>query len=377
MVTSKVHRKWFTGVLAGLLLLVLTLPVLADEALKVGLITPLTGSVSTFGISVRNAVVMGVEQINEAGGINGRPIELIIYDDKGDATEAANSVRRLIDRDQVVLVIGPVITPCVLAAAPIAQGAGIPLMTPTGTGDTITSIGDMIFRAAYKDSFQGETMARFAWEKMALKKVAVIYDVANDYSTGVMNAFRQKYQELGGEIVSLESYSTNDNDFSAQLTSIYVRKPEAVFIPDYYSAAGPIIMQARQLGIEVPLLGIDGWDSPELQNELFEGGYFSNHYSPADPRPVVQDFVSAYEAAHGAEPDALATLAYDAARILLQAISEAGVSDPAVVKDAMAALHYEGVSGEITFDEFGNPVKSAAIVKVEGGEKVFYKFVAP
>ncbi|MDI9421308.1 MAG: ABC transporter substrate-binding protein [Bacillota bacterium] len=381
MVTSKVHRKWFTGVLAGLLLLVLTLPVLADEALKVGLITPLTGSVSTFGISVRNAVVMGVEQINEAGGINGRPIELIIYDDKGDATEAANSVRRLIDRDQVVLVIGPVITPCVLAAAPIAQGAGIPLMTPTGTGDTITSIGDMIFRAAYKDSFQGETMARFAWEKMGLKKVAVIYDVANDYSTGVMNAFRQKYQELGGEIVSLESYSTNDNDFSAQLTSIYVRKPEAVFIPDYYSAAGPIIMQARQLGIEVPLLGIDGWDSPELAllaGGYEEGGYFVNHYSTDDQTASTQAFIAAYEAQFGIKPDALAALGYDGILIVKAALEAADSTDPEAIRDALGTVtDIQGATGTINMDPEGTPVKSVVIIQIQNGQNVLVDKVDP
>ncbi|HBG02619.1 MAG TPA: hypothetical protein DDW87_13815 [Firmicutes bacterium] len=381
MAASNVHHKWFIGVLVGLILLALTVPVVAEEAIKVGLITPLTGSVSTFGLSVRNAVVMGVEQINQTGGIKGRPIDLIIYDDKGDATEAANSTRRLIDRDQVALVIGPVITPCVLAAAPIAQDAGIPLMTPTGTGDTITSIGDMIFRAAYKDSFQGETMARFAWENMKLKRVAVIYDVANDYSTGVMNAFRNKFRELGGEIVSLESYATNDNDFSAQLTSIYVRKPDALFIPDYYSAAGPIIMQARQLGIEVPLLGIDGWDSPELAQlagGYEEGGYFVNHYSTDDQTASTQAFIADYEARYGTKPDALAALAYDGILIVKAALEAADSTEPEAIRDAMGTVsNIQGATGTINMDPEGTPVKSVVIIQIQKGHNVLVDKVDP
>lgn len=381
MAASNVHHKWFIGVLVGLVLLALTVPVVAEEAIKVGLITPLTGSVSTFGLSVRNAVVMGVEQINQTGGIKGRPIDLVIYDDKGDATEAANSTRRLIDRDQVALVIGPVITPCVLAATPIAQDAGIPLMTPTGTGDTITSIGDMIFRAAYKDSFQGETMARFAWENMELKRVAVIYDVANDYSTGVMNAFRNKFRELGGEIVSLESYATNDNDFSAQLTSIYVRKPDALFIPDYYSAAGPIIMQARQLGIEVPLLGIDGWDSPELAQlagGYEEGGYFVNHYSTDDQTASTQAFIADYEARYGTKPDALAALAYDGILIVKAALEAADSTEPEAIRDAMGTVsNIQGATGTINMDPEGTPVKSVVIIQIQKGHNVLVDKVDP
>lgn len=381
MSKSKMQHKWLIGVLVGLLLMTLALPTLAAESIKVGLVTSLTGPVSTYGISVRNAIVMGVDQINAGGGISGRPIELIIYDDKGDATEAANITRRLIDRDKVALIMGPVITPCVLAAAPIAQAAGMPLITPTGTGDTITTIGDMIFRAAYKDSFQGETMARFVRENLKLERVSIIYDVANDYSTGLMNSFSKKFKELGGQITSVESYATNDNDFNAQLTSISMRNPQALFIPDYYSAAGPIMMQARQLGIDVPMLGVDGWDSPELTKlagGYDDGGYFVNHYSADDQTASTQAFIADYKAVYGVDPDALGALAYDAILIVKAALEEANSTDAQAIKHAMGtASNISAATGTINMDPEGTPVKSVVVLQIQGNKQVLVDKVDP
>lgn len=378
---EKTKNKWRMGILTVLFLLTLTLTKAGAEAIKIGLITPLTGPVSSYGISVRNAVVMGVDAINAAGGINGHFIQLITYDDKGDATEAANITRRLIDRDRVSLIIGPVITPCVLAAAPIAQDARVPLITPTGTGDTITAIGDMIFRAAYKDSFQGETMAIFARESLKLEKISIIYDVANDYSTGLMNAFRNKFRELGGEILSVESYATNDNDFSAQLTSIAMRNPEALFLPDYYSAVGPIMMQARQLSIEAPFLGVDGWDSPELAQLAGgheEGGYFVNHYSTDDQTASTQAFIKNFRATYGSEPDALGALAYDAILITEAALKAAGVTEAEAVKDALgSAANIAAATGTINMDPEGTPVKSVVILQIQAGKHVLVDKVDP
>ncbi len=378
---ERAKNKWVVGILTALLSLTLSFGAAAAEPIKIGLITSLTGPVSSYGISVRDAVVMGVAEINAAGGVNGSPIELITYDDKGDATEAANTARRLIDRDRVSLIIGPVITPCVLAAAPIAQDARVPLITPTGTGDTITAIGDMIFRAAYKDSFQGETMAIFARENLQLEKVSVIYDVANDYSTGLMNAFRKKFTELGGEVISVESYATNDTDFSAQLTSIAMRQPQALFLPDYYSTVGPIMMQARQLGIEVPFLGVDGWDSPELAplaGGYEEGGYFVNHYSTDDRTASTQAFIENFRAAYGSAPDALGALGYDAILIAKAALEAAGSTDTEAVKDALgAAKNIAAATGTINMDPEGTPVKSVVILQIQDGEHVLVDKVEP
>lgn len=381
MSKAQMKFKWVTGVLLGLVLLTMAIPALAEEPIKVGLITPLTGSVSTYGISVRNAIVMGVDQINEAGGINGRQIKLIILDDKGDATEAANITRRLIDRERVEVIMGPVITPCVLAASPIAQAAGVPLITPTGTGDTITSIGDMVFRAAYKDSFQGETMAQFARNNLKLDTVAIIYDVGNDYSTGLMNSFRQKFQDLGGKIVSVESYATNDNDFSAQLTSIAMRNPDGLFIPDYYSASGPIMMQSRQMGMDIPFLGVDGWDSPELTKlagGYEEGGYFVNHYSSADQTASTQDFIAKYTEVYGTGPDAFAALGYDAILITKAALEEAASINSAAIKDAMGRVaNVQAATGTINMDPEGTPIKSVVILQIQDGVSVLVDKIEP
>ncbi|MDI9412165.1 MAG: ABC transporter substrate-binding protein [Bacillota bacterium] len=381
MSKAQMKFKWFTMVLLGILLLTMAVPALAEEPIKVGLITPLTGSVSTYGISVRNAIVMGVDQINEAGGINGREIKLIIFDDKGDATEAANITRRLIDRERVEVIMGPVITPCVLAASPIAQAAGVPLITPTGTGDTITSIGDMIFRAAYKDSFQGETMAQFARENLKLDSVSIIYDVGNDYSTGLMNSFRKKFEDLGGKVISVESYATNDNDFSAQLTSIAMRNPQGLFIPDYYSAAGPIMMQSRQMGMDVPFLGVDGWDSPELAKlagGYEEGGYYVNHYSNEDQTASTQAFIAKYKEVYGSGPDAFAALGYDAILITQAALKEASSINHAAIKDAMGTVaNVQAATGTINMDPEGTPVKSVVILQIQDGESVLVDKIDP
>ncbi len=380
MERARAKNKWVGKVFTALLLLALSVSA-AAEPIKIGLITSLTGPVSSYGISVRDAVVMGVAEINAAGGVNGSPIRLITYDDKGDATEAANTARRLIDRDRVSLIIGPVITPCVLAAAPIAQAARVPLITPTGTGDTITAIGDMIFRAAYKDSFQGETMAIFARENLKLEQVAVIYDVANDYSTGLMNAFRQKFTELGGEVISVESYATNDTDFSAQLTSIAMRQPQALFLPDYYSTVGPIMMQARQLGIDVPFLGVDGWDSPELAplaGGYEEGGYFVNHYSTDDQTASTQAFIKNFQETYGSAPDALGALGYDAILIAKAALEDAGSTDTEAVKEALgAAKNIAAATGTINMDPEGTPVKSVVILQIQDGEHILVDKVDP
>lgn len=355
----------------ALFFLMVSIPVMAADPIKVGLITPLTGPVSTYGQSVRDAIVMGINEINAAGGIKGREIQLIVRDDKGDPTESANIARYLIDREQVVLIFGPVITPCVMAVAPIAQSAKVPMMTPTGTGDEITAIGDYIFRAAYKDSLQGSSMARFAAENLGLKTAAVIYDIASDYSTGLMNAFKTTFEQLGGKVVSVQSYATNDSDFSAQLTSISLRNPEALYIPDYYSTAGPIMLQANQLGIDAVMLGVDGWDSPdifELANGYEEGGYFINHYSPLDTREATVEFAKAFTSQFGRAPDALAALGYDAVKIVEATLHAATSIDRQAIKDAMGSVkNIVAATADIDMDPEGTPYKPLVILQYQNG----------
>ena len=360
-------------VVCVLLVFALTVPALAQgDVIKIGLISSLTGSVSTYGQSVRNAVTMAVDDINASGGILGRQISLIILDDKGDGTAAAQAARRLIDRENIALILGPVITPSVMAVAPICQAAGVPMLTPTGTGDQITTVGDFIFRGAYKDSFQGRIMAQFAAENLGLKEAAIIYDVANDYSVGLRNAFKTTFEELGGKIIAEESYSTGDTDFSAQLTSLAMRNPQALFIPDYYSTAGPILMQARLMGMDAVMLGVDGWDSPDLSalaGGFEEGGYIVNHYSGDVDSPVTQGFIAQYTAAFGQAPDALAALAYDGVMIVTKALEAAGSTDPEALKQALGTVEaIEGATGTIKMDPEGTPIKSAVILKITNGK---------
>lgn len=367
------YDRFKTALVCVLLICVLAVPVSAQgDVIKIGLISSLTGAVSTYGQSVRNAVTMAVDDINAAGGINGRQINLVILDDKGDGTEAAQAARRLIDRENVALILGPVITPCVMAVAPIAQAAKVPMLTPTGTGDEITSIGDYIFRGAYKDSFQGRIMAQFAAVNLGLTEAAIIYDVANDYSVGLRNAFKATFEELGGKIVAEESYSTGDTDFSAQLTALAMRNPQALFIPDYYSTAGPILMQARLMGMDAIMLGVDGWDSPDLSalaGGFEEGGYIVNHYSADVDSPVTQEFIARYTAAYGQAPDALAALGYDGALIVAKALEAAGSTEPEALKQALGTVKgIDGVTGTINMDPEGTPIKSAVILQSTGGK---------
>ncbi len=361
---------------------VLAVPGLAqEEPIRVGLLTPLTGAVATYGQSVRNAVVMGIDSINASGGINGRQIKLIVLDDKGDSTESAQAARRLIDREKVALIIGPVITPAVMAVAPIAQAEGIPMITPTGTGDQITELGDYIFRAAYKDSFQGRIMAQFAYDNLGITEASIIYDIANDYSVGLRSAFKATFEELGGKIISEESYSTGDNDFSAQLTSLTMRNPQALFIPDYYSAAGPILMQAKLMGMTSVMLGVDGWDSPDLYalaNGFEEDGYIVNHYSKDDESPTTQTFIAEYTERYGTAPDALAALGYDGVLIVARALEAAGSTDPEAIKYALGTVkNIDAATGTIDMDPEGTPIKSAVILQSKGGSWVLVDKIDP
>jgi len=344
---------------------------------KIAVLGPLSGDVKTFGESTRDGALMAFEEAEAAGW----EIETIIGDSKCDAQEAALAANKVIFEDGVNYIIGPVCSSAAIPISEIAESEGVVQISGTATNPDVTvnedgSTKEYVFRACFLDPFQGEVVASLAKE-LGAEKAAVLYDVGNDYVKGLAEFFKASFEEMGGTVPVFEAYTKEDSDFSGILGKVAAADVDVMFLPDYYNKVNLIAAQAAEKGITARLLGADGWDSPELQVDLVEGGYFSNHYSPADPRPVVQEFVSKYTAKYGAEPDALATLGYDAARILLKAISDAGVDDPAVVKDAMAAVEYEGVSGDITFDAQHNPVKKAAIVKIENGEKLFFKFVAP
>jgi branched-chain amino acid transport system substrate-binding protein len=292
---------------------------------------------------------------------------------------------RLITQDKVNILLGEVASSRSLAMAPIADSNQVPMISPTSTNPRVTKDGQKtrpyVFRVCFIDPFQGTVMAKFAHDTKKITKVAVLRDVGNDYSVGLADFFAKKFQELGGKIVADESYKAGDQDFKAQLTSIKNKKPEAIYVPGYYTDVALIGRQARELGIKVPLMGGDGWDSAklyEIAKGALDGSYFSNHYSDEDPSPVVQDFVKKYKDAYGAVPDALAVLGYDAARVAIDAIERAKDLTGPSIRDAIEQTKgFQGVSGIITLDADHNPVKSAVVLGIEKNKAKFAATVNP
>ena len=367
------------------LLLTGVLPVYGAETIKVGLIAPLTGNIATFGQSVDKAARMAVDEINEKGGVLGAKIELIVEDNQGKPDESANIARKFIEQNKVLAIIGPVISSNVLAVAPIAQQSKVPLITPTGTNPRITQVGNYIFRACFIDDFQGTVMASFARSELpkGANTAAILYEKTSDYSIGLAKYFKESFQSLGGKIVAEESFSSGDQDFSAQLTKIKGKNPDVLYVPSYYDTAGLIIKQARELGIMIPILGGDGFDSPQLAElagkENLKDCYFSGHFFSGSSAPEVKRFVANYKKRYNAVPDMLGALGYDAVYMLADAIKRAGKIDRDAIRDALAATKgLKLVTGTITLDENRNPIKSAVIVGFDSnGNQVYKTTVSP
>ncbi len=351
------------------------------DSIPVGEYASLTGLTASFGTSSHNGTVLVVEKANAAGGVLGKKINLITEDDQSKPGEAATAVRKLISRDQVVALLGEIASSRSLEAAPIAQQSKIPMITPGSTNVKVTTIGDYIFRVCFIDPFQGEVMAKFTLNTLHKTKVAVLIDVRQDYSVGLAAAYKDYFTKHGGTIVAEQSYSSGDQDFKAQLTSIKGSNPEAIFVPGYYNEVGLIARQAKELGINVPLMGGDGWDSPTLAQiggPAMNGNYFSNHFSTDDTSPVVQGFVKDYRARFNKNPDAMAALGYDGAGVLLDAMKRAGGTDPQKLRAAIAATkNYEGVTGTITINDQRNATKSAKVLTIKDGEFHFVETIAP
>ena len=353
------------------------------QDIPVGEYASLTGSEATFGINSDNGVQLAAEEINGAGGVLGRKVKLIVEDDQSKPGQPSSAVKKLIANDKVVAVIGEIASSRSLEAAPICQEAKIPMVSPGSTNPTVTEKGDYIFRVCFIDPFQGTVMAKFALDTLHAKKVAILSDVTSDYSKGLSQYFTEYYKSHGGQIVLERSYSGGgkDKDFRAQLTAIKSMQPDAIFVPGYYTEAGLIGKQARILGLKVPLLGGDGWDSPklaEIAGNSLDGSYFSTHFSPADQNPKVQDFVKKYTAKFKAAPDGMAPLGYDAMMILADAIKKAGTTDGDKVRAALASVKdYDAVTGKISIDDKRNATKSAVVLQVEGKENKFVASVAP
>lgn len=349
--------------------------------IKVGEFASLTGSEATFGQSSHKGTALAVDDLNAAGGVLGRKIQLLTEDDQSQAGQPATVVRKLITSDGVVAILGEVASSKSLEAAPICQQYKIPMVSPASTNPKVTETGDYIFRVCFIDPFQGTVMANFARKTLKLSTAAVFTDVKSDYSLGLAKFFRKSFTADGGKIVAEQNYSAGDKDFNAQLTAIKAANPDGIFVPGYYTEVGLIVLQARQQGITVPIFGGDGWESSSLVpigGKALEGCYFSTHYSPQDTSPAVQNFVKEFQAKYNETPDAMAALGYDSAMILAGAIKRAGSTDGAKVRDALAATKdFAGVTGKITIDADRNASKPAVILTISNGQFKYVETVAP
>ena len=400
---SSIRMRGAVSVLAGLLLLASCGGSTKDE-LVIGEYGSLTGNDATFGQSTKNGVQIAFDELvaKKAGKIGGIPVRaIVVEDDQGRAEEAATVVQKLVNQDRVIAVLGEVASSRSLAGAPICQAAGVPMITPSSTNPRVTQVGDYIFRVCFMDDFQGAVMARFVTDNLKFKRVAILKDVKSDYSVGLAQYFTEVFKQGGGQVVVEQAYSAGDQDFRAQLTAIKARNPEAIVVPGYYTEAGLIARQARELGITVPLMGGDGWESEQLLaigGEALNGCYYSNHWALDYPDPQLQEFLQRYRAAFKSDPDAIAGLAYDAATVLFTALERLAEQDPAAFKglsstragsearktasqklrDLIAdTQEFAGVCGTISLDANRNASKPAVVIEIKDGKKLYNTSIKP
>lgn len=347
----------------------------------VGAFLPMSGDLATYGQDAHAGVTMAVDEVNATGGILGKKIKLITEDEQSKPEEARTAALKLIQRHGVSVLIGDMASGSTLAAAPEIQRRKIPVVSPASTNPKVTEVGDYIFRTCFTDPFQGEAMGKFAVESLHLKKFAILKDVKSDYSMGLAQNFTATIKRLGGEIVAEEAYSSGDVEFRSQLTSIKSKTPEAIFIPGYYTEVGLVARQARSLGLSLPLLGGDGWDSPktiEIGGSDINDSYFSTAFVAADPDAAVQAFITRFEERYHHVPSGMAVMGYEAARLVMDAITRAGSTEPAKIRDALAATKdFVSVTGKMTVGPDRNMRKRLVIVKIADGKSNFFVAINP
>src|SRR5262245_12953445 len=353
-----------------------------NRTIKIGYFGDLSGPTFNFGQSAINGVLMAADEINQAGGIGSRRIDVVIEDDKGSPEEAARLTTKLIDNDKVVAIIAGGTSGNSRAAAPKAQSSHIPFISPSGTDPAVTQTGDYIFRACFVDTFQGDVMASFAVNTLKAQKAAILYDFNTPYGRGLTEYFRMSFTKLGGRIVGELTYTQEDADFKGQLSTIRAAEPDVIYIPGYYGDVALIAKQARLMGLTQPLLGGDGWDAPELWGlggDSLNGSYISTHYSVDDPSPAIQAFVGQYKQRYGnLLPDAHAALAYDAARLLFEALTRTGSTDGDKLREALAKTKdFGGVTGVISMDANRNAVKPAVVLKLQDLKFIYQETIQP
>lgn len=358
------------------------------DTIKVGGLLEMTGGSASFGISGKNGIDLALKKINEKGVLGGKKLSLVVADTKSEASEATNGMQKLISQDKVVAVIGPNQSSAVIASGAINNGAKVVDITPMGTNPDVTvdpktkQVKPYSFRTCFIDPFQGTVMASFASNELKVKRAAIYIDNTSDYAKGLAQFFKENFVKNGGQVVIEEAYLQKDTDFKSTLTKIKAAKPDFIYIPGYYQEVGLIVKQAREMGINVPMAGGDGWDSaklPEIAGKAaLENTFFSSLYSPDDTSDLNKDFVAEYKKAYNTNPDVFAALAYDSTLLVAKAIEDAGSADPAKIAEAMAKIKgFKGVSGEVTFNEEHNPIKSAVIIEHKDGKQTFKTKVNP
>lgn len=356
------------------------------DVIKIGVNAELTGPVSSFGVSSTNGMKLAVKQINAAGGINGKKLELVLADNKSEPSEAAVAFTKLVTQDKVVAVLGPLISSTSLACTKIAQEHKIPMLTPSATNPVVTfnngQVLDYVFRSCFIDDFMGSIMANFALESLNVKSAVILVDSSSDFSKGLAVVFEETFTANGGKILGKEAFLAKDTDFKATLTKIKALNPEVIFIPANYQEVGMIIKQARELEIDIPFVGVDAWDSPKLfeiaGNEALNNTYYPGHFSPDDTDPAVQKFVQEYKEEYGQVPDTQAVLGYDSVLVIADAIKRAGSDEPEKIKEALAITKdLQVVAGIITMDAKHNSVKGAAINENKDGKVTFKQRANP
>ena len=352
-----------------------------DNEILIGSYSSNTGATATFGVFQMRGIEMAVEEINAAGGINGKKIKHINYDNKSDNDETLAVVNRLISQDKVVAIIGEATSGRSKIGAQIAQQNKIPMLTSSATNPDVTKVGNYIFRACFIDPFQGQVMAKFMTENLKFKKAAILRDVKNDYSVGLSDVFKEELKKMGGEIVDDIAYQEGDIDFKSQLTSIKTKNPDVIFVPGYYNEVALLAKQLKEMGMKQILLGGDGWSSPklyEIAKDAMNGHYFSNHYTTESTDPKTVQFVKNFKAKYNEDADVMAALAYDATYMMAEAIKNAKEITPDAIREGLAKIKdFKGVTGNITMNDNRDAIKSAVVVKVDGPNYKFVTSVSP
>ncbi|MGG0657185.1 ABC transporter substrate-binding protein [Rummeliibacillus pycnus] len=359
-----------------------------SKEIKIGLNLELSGAVASYGSGISKGAKLAIDEINKAGGIDGKQIKTVEIDNKSDAAEATSAAIKLATQEKVVAQVGSATSGDTVAAVQIGNKNKMPIIGPSATSETVTinekgELNEYAFRTCFIDPFQGQIAANFALNNLKAKNVAIFADSASDYAKGLAKSFKETVEKNGGKVVAEESYVAKDTDFKSTLTRLKSKKPDFIYIPGYYEEVGLIIKQARAAGIDVPLMGGDGWDSPKMVElagkDSLNNTYFTNHYSAEDPDEKIQKFVTAFKAANSDQaPDAFNALGYDTVYWLKDAIERAGSTDGEKIKDALAdTKNLSLVTGTFSVDDKHNPVKTATVLEFKDGKQVFNSKVNP